>query len=68
MDHGIFAYTFHLQVSVTAGVPTVWLGLLQHVDRHNLSFRWLKTVVIGGSAAPRSMIETFEHKCVGRQS
>ena len=48
------------QVSFTAAVPTVWLMLLQHLEEHNLKLPYLDTVVIGGSAAPRMMIEKFE--------
>lgn len=51
-----------LQVTVSAGVPTVWLNLMSHVQQHNLSFNHLRTIVIGGSAAPRHMIEAFQHK------
>ena len=48
------------QVSFTAAVPTVWLMLLQHLEDQNLNLPYLDTVVIGGSAAPRMMIEKFE--------
>ena len=48
------------QVSFTAAVPTVWLMLLQHLEDQNLKLPYLDTVVIGGSAAPRMMIEKFE--------
>ncbi len=48
------------QVNVTAGVPTVWMMLLQHLEKHRLRFSSLKRLVVGGSAAPRAMIETFE--------
>jgi fatty-acyl-CoA synthase len=49
-----------LQVDVTAMVPTVVVGLLQHLAAHNSALRSLKRLVIGGAAAPRSMIETLE--------
>ena len=49
-------------VTMTAAVPTVWLMLLQHLEKDNRPLTTLKRVVIGGSAAPRSMIETFESK------
>ena len=50
-------------VTMTAAVPTVWLMLLQHLEKdENRRLSTLKRVVIGGSAAPRSMIETFETK------
>ena len=48
------------KVSVTAAVPTVWLMLLQHLEKEGLKLPALNRVVIGGSAAPRSMIEAFE--------
>lgn len=48
------------KVSFTAAVPTVWLMLLQHLEENNLKLPYLDTVVIGGSAAPRMMIEKFE--------
>jgi hypothetical protein len=44
-------------------VPTVVVGLLQHLAAHNTALRSLKRLVIGGAAAPRSMIETLE-RCV----
>ena len=47
-------------VAARAGVPTVWLNLLQHVNKHNLKMRHLKRVCIAGSAPPRSMIEALE--------
>ena len=46
-------------VTLSAGVPTVWLMLLGHVKENNLKFSSMNRTVIGGSAAPRSMIETF---------
>lgn len=42
------------------GVPTVWLGLLQTISRKQEIPRGFGDVVIGGSSAPRSMIESFE--------
>jgi len=43
------------------GVPTVWLGLLNEVKQRKARFSTLRSMIIGGSAAPRSMIETFEN-------
>ncbi len=48
------------RVTVTAAVPTVWLGLLQHMEKEGGKLPDLRSVVIGGSAAPRSMIKTFK--------
>ncbi len=47
-------------VSFTAAVPTVWLMLMQHLDTNKLDLPALETVVIGGSAVPRVMLEKFE--------
>jgi fatty-acyl-CoA synthase len=47
-------------VTMSAGVPTVWLGLLNYMKEHKLKFSTLKGVVIGGSAAPPAMIRTFQ--------
>jgi acyl-CoA synthetase (AMP-forming)/AMP-acid ligase II len=49
-------------VTMTAAVPTVWLGLLQHLEATNGKLSTLKRVVIGGSACPRAMTETFERE------
>ncbi len=47
-------------VTSTAGVPTVWTGLLNYWREHDTSVPTLKITVIGGSAVPRSMIEAFD--------
>ncbi|MBN9446045.1 MAG: long-chain-fatty-acid--CoA ligase [Bosea sp.] len=49
-------------VTLTAAVPTVWLGLLQHLEATGEKLTSLKRVVIGGSACPRAMTEAFETK------
>ncbi len=50
------------QVTVSAGVPTIWLGIMQLVEQH--PDRWSLApglrMVVGGSAAPESMIETMD--------
>ena len=42
------------------GVPTVWLGLLDEIRKQERVPSQFQNVVIGGSAAPKSMIEEFE--------
>ncbi len=42
------------------GVPTVWLGLLAEMKKRGRKPVGLKHVLIGGSAAPKPMIEAFE--------
>jgi acyl-CoA synthetase (AMP-forming)/AMP-acid ligase II len=48
------------QVTVSLGVPTVWLALLQHLEANKLKFSSLQRTVIGGSAVPPAMIRSFE--------
>src|SRR5512133_2837958 len=50
------------KVTCSAGVPTVWLGLLNHVAQNNLAFSSFKRTVIGGSACPPAMMKTLRHK------
>ncbi len=45
------------RVTHSAGVPTVWLGLFAHMDATGETLDTLKLVTIGGSAAPRAMVE-----------
>lgn len=42
-------------VTVSAGVPTVWLQLLQHVEQHDLRFSSLRRIVAGGGAMPTAL-------------
>jgi len=49
-------------VTCAAGVPTVWQGLLAHVEGNGLAFSTLKRTVIGGSACPPAMTQVFEEK------
>jgi fatty-acyl-CoA synthase len=48
------------KVSYSAGVPTVWLGLLTYVKQNNLKFSTFRRTVIGGSACPPAMMRTLE--------
>jgi fatty-acyl-CoA synthase len=47
-------------VTVSAGVPTVWQGLLAHVQSNQLKFSTMRRTIIGGSACPPAMIDLFE--------
>jgi acyl-CoA synthetase (AMP-forming)/AMP-acid ligase II len=49
-------------VTITLGVPTVWLGLLKYLEESGKRIDGVHRVVIGGSAAPAAMIKTFEEK------
>ena len=47
-------------VNLSAGVPTVWQGLLAHVQSQKLRFSTMNRTIIGGSACPPAMMATFE--------
>ncbi|WP_394136663.1 long-chain fatty acid--CoA ligase [Cytobacillus oceanisediminis] len=50
------------KVTITAGVPTIWLGLLKELDENEYDMSSLRSVFCGGSAAPKGMIKAFEQK------
>ena len=47
------------RVTVSAGVPTIWLGLMQHLEQHGLRFSTMRRTAVGGSAMPVSLIAKF---------
>jgi fatty-acyl-CoA synthase len=49
-------------VTHSAGVPTVWLTMIEHVERTGEDLGTLQRVTIGGSAAPRAMIDWFRKR------
>ncbi|MEY2771033.1 MAG: hypothetical protein RIQ38_1452 [Pseudomonadota bacterium] len=61
----LYAHLLQEGCTLSLGVPTVWLGLFQHLDSLGAAADRarirLNRVVIGGSAAPRALIERFEH-------
>jgi len=48
------------RVTMSAGVPTVWMGLLQHLRATGTRLNTLKRLVCGGSACPAMLIDAFE--------
>jgi fatty-acyl-CoA synthase len=47
-------------VTFSAGVPTVWLGLLSYMKSRDLRFSTFRRTVIGGSACPPAMMRTLQ--------
>jgi acyl-CoA synthetase (AMP-forming)/AMP-acid ligase II len=47
-------------VTISAGVPTIWLELLRYCDANGKKLEKLKRTLIGGSAVPKAMIEKFD--------
>jgi fatty-acyl-CoA synthase len=50
------------KVTVTAGVPTLWLGILGLLEKEHYDLSTLRGMIVGGAAAPQSMIEAFDKK------
>ena len=50
------------KVKQLVGVPTVWLDLLNYTEKNNITLDSVETVLVGGSAAPISMIKAFQEK------
>ncbi|MBU6498180.1 MAG: long-chain-fatty-acid--CoA ligase, partial [Rhodospirillales bacterium] len=47
------------RVTMSAGVPTVWLGLLQHLRSSGQRLDTVRRLIVGGSACPRMLMEAF---------
>jgi fatty-acyl-CoA synthase len=50
------------QVTLTAGVPTIWNGLLKELETGDYDMSSLRAIICGGAAAPKGLIRTFEEK------
>jgi fatty-acyl-CoA synthase len=47
------------KVTISAGVPTIWLALLQHLEQNGLRFSTMRCTAVGGSAMPAALIARF---------
>jgi fatty-acyl-CoA synthase len=50
------------KVTLTAGVPTIWLAVLKELEQNPRDISSLRAVVSGGSASPKGLIRAFEEK------
>lgn len=50
------------KVTITAGVPTIWLAVLKEQDENPRDLSSLKAIVCGGSASPKGLIRAFEER------
>ena len=48
------------QVTLSAGVPTVWQGLLGHLEATGQKFSSMKRTIIGGATCPPAMLRKFQ--------
>jgi acyl-CoA synthetase (AMP-forming)/AMP-acid ligase II len=53
-------------VTIAAGVPTVWQGLLDHLDAEGGDMSSLRRVLVGGSTCPEILIQRMEHRFQAR--
>ena len=49
-------------VTISSGVPTIWIGLLNLLERENFDLSALRAIYCGGSAVPKSLIEGLQRK------
>ena len=50
------------RVTVAAGVPTIWIGMLHALEKEEIDLSSLRAIYCGGSAVPRSLIEGLYRK------
>ncbi|WP_293749323.1 long-chain-fatty-acid--CoA ligase [uncultured Paraglaciecola sp.] len=50
------------KVTFSSGVPTIWLGLLDYLDKTGKTIPTLNRVSVGGAACPRTIIERFKQQ------
>ena len=57
------------KVSITSGVPTIWMGLLDYLDKTGKNINSVEKVSVGGAACPMSLITRFrdEHNVLVKQ-
>jgi fatty-acyl-CoA synthase len=47
------------RVTISAGVPTIWMALMQHMETNKLKLTTMRRTVVGGSAIPQALIAKF---------
>lgn len=50
------------KVTVTGGVPTIWIGLLSVMEREDFDLSSVRAILCGGSAVPQALIEALQRK------
>jgi fatty-acyl-CoA synthase len=46
--------------TLAGGVPTIWAGLLAHLEEHPRDLSSIRDAIVGGSAAPRALMEGLD--------
>ncbi|MBW0435972.1 long-chain fatty acid--CoA ligase [Leptospira yasudae] len=60
LGHGLASLLEQEKVTIAAGVPTIWNVLYQHLRKNSYDLSGLHTMIVGGSAAPQSIIDGFQ--------
>jgi fatty-acyl-CoA synthase len=50
------------RVTMAACVPTVWITLVDHLDRNNLKLPAMRAALVAGTTPPRSLVEALEQR------
>ncbi len=50
------------RVTITAGVPTIWIGLLNELNTNTYDLSSLRNIVCGGSAMPKGVLRSYQEK------
>ncbi|WP_404328311.1 long-chain fatty acid--CoA ligase [Mesobacillus maritimus] len=50
------------RVTITAGVPTIWIGLLNELNTNTYDLSSLRSIVCGGSALPKGILRAYKEK------
>ncbi len=65
LDPASIVELFHREkVTITGGVPTIWMGVLEYLDANPGAFDLssMRTMIVGGSAVPRALIAAFQQR------
>jgi acyl-CoA synthetase (AMP-forming)/AMP-acid ligase II len=49
-------------VTFSAGVPTIWFGLLQYMRAENRRFSTLRKMIVGGASCPPALLRAFDEE------
>lgn len=49
-------------VTFTAGVPTIWFGLLTFMREKKLQFSTLRRMIVGGASCPPALLKAFDEE------
>ena len=50
------------RVTFSGAVPTIWADIYRYGEEHDIDLSSIRSIICGGSAVPRSLMENFEKK------